>query len=254
MKHSIGFIILALLMSSCSIYTRYERQAVDTSGLYRGISADTTVSLAHLHWDELFADTLLQALIREGLQTNTDLRIARLKTKEALAALHSANLAYLPSMQLDPQASLSAFDGASPTKSYMLGASASWEIDFFGKLTTAKRKARAALEQSDCYSQAVQTELISTIAGNYYTLLMLDEQEAITAETLASWDEYIRTLRALMRAGEYDRPAVSQAEANRLAVKNSLADLRLQIKELENSLSVMPNRMPGHIRRGTLQE
>lgn len=252
----IGIIFtLALLMSSCGIYTKYQRPEADVSGLYRAeLPADTTASLAGLHWTELFADPQLQLLIREGLQANTDLRIACLKVDEAQASLRAARLAYLPSAQLDPQGSLSSFDGASPTKSYTLGASASWEIDIFGKLTNAKREARAVLEQSDAYRQAVQTSLIATIAENYYMLLMLDEQESITTETLASWDEYLRTLRALMRAGDANRSAVNQAEASRLSVQNSLADLRLQITELENSLSAILGRIPGHIARTTLQE
>lgn len=244
-----------MLLSSCGVYTKYHRPQVDLSGLYRTeIPTDTTASLAELRWDDLFTDCRLQALIREGLQAATDLRVARLKVDEAQASLRSARLAFMPSLQFDPQGSLSSFDGASPTASYTAGASAAWEIDIFGKLTSAKRKARAALEQSEAYRQAVQTGLTATIAENYYMLLMLDEQEAITVETLASWDEYLRTLRALMRAGEANRSAVSQAEASRLAVQNSLADIRQQTAELENSLSALLGRFPGRIERGTLQE
>lgn len=255
MKQITVFFVIALLMNSCGIYTRYERPAVDTSGLYRTeLPADTTASLTELHWDELFTDPQLQLLIREGLHVNTDLRIARSKVEEAQATLRSSRLAYLPSLQLDPQGSISSFDGASPSTSYTLGASASWEIDLFGKLTNAKREARAVMEQSDAYCQAVQTSLIATIAENYYMLLMLDEQEEITTETLLSWDEYIRSLHALMRAGDANRSTVNQAEANRLSVQNSLADLRLQITELENTFSALLNRMPGHIARTTLQE
>ncbi|MFR9260498.1 MAG: TolC family protein [Bacteroides cellulosilyticus] len=85
-------------------------------------------------------------------------------------------MAYLPSLQLSPEGTLSSFDGAKPSKTYNLGTSASWEIDVFGKLTNAKRKSRAALEESDAYRLAVQTQVVATVAANYYSLLMLDEQ------------------------------------------------------------------------------
>lgn len=255
MKQITGIFALALLLSGCGVYTKYERPALDADGLYRTESAvDTTASIANLRWDELFTDPQLQMLVREGLQANSDMRVARLKVEEAQAALQAARLSYLPAVQFDPQGSLSSFDGASPTGSYTLGASASWEIDLFGKLTSAKREARAVMEQSEAYRQAVQTGLIATVAENYYMLLMLDEQVAITVETLASWDEYIRTLYALMRAGEANRSVVNQAEANRLSVQNSLADFRRQIAELENSLSAVLGRMPGPVLRGTLRE
>ena len=255
MKQKIYILAIALPMTSCGIYTKYEHPETNTSGLYRAeLSADTTTSLAGLHWDKLFTDPQLQHHIREGLQANTDLHIARLKVEEAQAALHTARLAHLPSIQIDPQGSLSAYGSTPPDKNYTLGASASWEIDIFGKLANARREARAVLEQSDAYRQAVQTSLVATIAENYYMLLMLDEQEDITAETLDSWDEYLHTLRALMQAGEANRSTLNQAEANRLSVQNSLADLRLQITELENSLSATLGRKPGHIARTTLQE
>ena len=144
-----------------------------------------------------------------ALEANTDLNVARLKVEEARASLSAAKQAYLPSAQLDLEGALSSFDGSKPTKTYSLGASASWELDFFGKLTNAKRRERAALEQSEAYRQVVQTQLIATVAESYYTLLMLDEQVAVTTETVESWKEYIRSLKALMRAGQADRATVN---------------------------------------------
>lgn len=159
--------------------------------------------------------------ITRALEANTDLNVARLKVEEARASLSAAKQAYLPSAQLDPEGALSSFDGSKPTKTYSLGASASWELDFFGKLTNAKRRERAALEQSEAYRQVVQTQLIATVAESYYTLLMLDEQVAVTTETVESWKEYIRSLKALMRAGQADRATVNQAEASRLDAEAS---------------------------------
>ena len=156
-----------------------------------------TPSLADLKWEELFTDASLRKLITRALEANTDLNVARLKVEEARASLSAAKLAYLPSAQLDPEGALSSFDGSKSTKTYSLGVSASWELDFFGKLTNAKRGERAALEQSEAYRQVVQTQLIATVAESYYTLLMLDEQVAVTTETVESWKEYIRSLKAL---------------------------------------------------------
>lgn len=149
-------VVLTALVSSCGIYTQYKRPEVNTENLYRVEETQSdSVSIADLSWDELFTDTDLQSLIQEGLQSNTDLNIARLKVKEAQATLMSSKLSYLPSLQLSPEGTLSSFDGAKPSKTYNLGTSASWEIDVFGKLTNAKRKSRAALEESDAYRLAV---------------------------------------------------------------------------------------------------
>lgn len=125
-------------------------------------------------------------------------------------------------------------------------------LEKFGKLTNAKRKARAALEESDAYRQAVQTQVVATVAANYYSLLMLNEQVAITRSTVESWNEYVRSLRALMRAGQADRATVSQAEASRLSAETTLQDLLQQVNELENSLSTFLGRVPGAVERGKL--
>lgn len=253
MKRLIIPIAAALLLDSCGIYTKFQRPDVSCDGLYRPeTGADTTSSLAQLRWDELFTDPQLQTLVREGLEANTDLRIARLKVEEAQASLRTARLAYLPSVQAEVSGTLSGFGSSTTAKTLSLGGSASWEVDIFGKLTGAKRGAAAALEESDAYRQVVLTQLIATVAGSYYTLLLLDGQRAVTEETLGSWDEYIRTLRGLMRAGEADRSAVEQAEAGRLSVQNSLYDILRQISETENSLSALLGRVPGRIERGTL--
>lgn len=246
--------VCLLVMGSCGIYNRYSRPEVQLDGLYRGAGtiADTISSLASLPWEQLFTDTCLQSLIREGLASNTDLNVARLKVKEAQASLMSSKLAFLPSLQLEPQGSLSSFDGSKPSKTYNLGASASWEVDIFGKLTNAKRSAKAYLEQSDAYRQAVQTQLVATIAESYYSLLMLDEQVTISTQTVESWKEYVRSLRGLMKAGSADRSDLNQAEASRLETEASLLDLKQQISELENSLSVLLGRVPGAIERGQL--
>ena len=98
------------LLGSCGIYNRYERPELSVAAdrLYRTeVKADTASSVADLSWKELFTDPYLQALIQQALEMNTDLRIAYLKVKEMQAQLVSAKLAYLPSVQLDPQGTLS---------------------------------------------------------------------------------------------------------------------------------------------------
>ncbi|MDO4159753.1 MAG: TolC family protein [Prevotellaceae bacterium] len=273
MKRTIYILMVAVVtatMNSCGIYNKYQRPEIDTEGLYRTDSVlnnafwndsasvsqqpSDTSYIAYLSWEKLFTDPVLQNLIREGLDNNTDLNVARLKVEEAQASLTAAKLAYLPSLQFGAEGALSSFDNAKTSKTYTLGVSASWEIDVFGKLTNAKREAIAALEQSDAYRQAVQTQVVATVAESYYSLLMLDEQIEITRATVESWKEYVKTLNSLMKAGEADRATISQAEASRLSAESSLEDLLQQVNEVENSLSTFLGRKPGKIERGRLSE
>lgn len=244
-------------LGACSVYKSYERPDMPVvDSLYRqaaAISADTT-SIASLSWRELFTDSKLQALIETGLQNNTDLNIARLKVTEAEATLMTSRLAYLPSISFEPSGTLRSVDGNAMTKSYDIAASASWEVDIFGKLTNAKRGAKAALEQSEAYRQAVQTQLIATIANSYYSLLMLDAQLDISERTAANWGENVRAMKALKAAGDATELAVAQSEASKLSVDASIASLRQQIDQMENTLTALLGIAPQKIDRTTIGE
>lgn len=218
-----------------------------------GVAVDDTTSIAFLSWRELFTDPCLQQLIDSALVNNTDLLSAQQRIKEAEATLMSAKLAYLPSFMLAPQGSVSSFDKSKGSWTYTGIVSASWEIDIFGQLTNAKRRAKALYAQSLEYEQAVSTSLISNVANLYYTLLMLDEQQRISQETVVKWRESVRTMRALMEAGMTNEAAVAQTEANCSQVEANLLDLAQQIRETENALSILLGNVPGTIERGFLQ-
>ena len=247
LRHTL-IVFAAVMLASCGIYTNYERPAqavADMDSLYRPEARpDTTRSIATLRWEELFTDTCLQQLIRQGLAANADLAVARLQVEEAQATLRQSKLAYLPSVQLEPAGTLSSFDGQKTQKTYSVGASASWEIDLFGKLRNSKRQALASLLASDAYRQAMQTQVVATVADSYYALLMLDEQIRITEQTAESWREYVRSLAALMQAGQADRATLAQAEASRLAAESSLLSLQQQAIEQENALCVFVGLTP----------
>lgn len=237
-----------VFMSSCGLYKRYEREEIPfVDSLYRRMAIpNDSISTASVTWDRIFTDSLLQEWIRLGIDFNTDLSVARLKIKEAESALLSAKWALLPS------AGFSA-NGGLPG-SFSASFEAGWEADIFGGLRNGKRKAMAALEQSKAYEQAVHTKLVATIANSYYTLLMLDEKLAISKRTLNTWEENIRTLEALKRAGKTNEAAVLQAKANKLNVEADVLTLEKEILSMENTFCALVSIVPMPIERSTLSE
>ena len=245
-------IFLIITTNSCKLYKHYERPDISfVDSLYNKIPmANSYESIARMTWRELFADTLLQDCIELGLKNNTNLEIARLKVEQAEATLKTSRLAFFPSVSFSAQASNSSNANG---LSYTLAPSVSWEIDAFGRMQNTKKGAQAALGATEAYEQAVQTQLIATIADSYYTLLMLDEQLDISKRTLKTWEENIRTLSALKRAGKTNEAAVLQAKANKVNVEGSILTLEKQIIEQENSLSALLGIVPQKFERGTLE-
>ena len=259
-KQIIGMMCATALLSSCNIYKTYERPQVETSGMYRDTAsvnntlASDTTNMGNLPWKEVFKDPKLQALIEMGLSRNVDLQTAMLRVEEVKAALLTARLAFLPSLSLSPQGTISSFDGNAATKTYQLPVTASWELDIFGNMLNVKREAQTSLLQSKAYHQAVQTQVIANIANCYYTLLMLDKQLEITEKTAQSWGENVNTMKIMKKAGMTNEAAVSRSEATYYTVNATLPDLKKQIRETENSLSLILGQAPQNIERGTLAE
>lgn len=247
--------VAAFTLNSCGIYTKYKPAADVPDGLYGEEVAvsDSADNFGNLGWREVFTDPYLRHLIERGLQNNTDLQSAQWRVKEAEATLMSAKLAFLPSFALAPQGVVSSFDGGKATQTYSVPVTASWELDIFGRMRNAKLQAKALLEQSHDYRQAVQTQLVSSIANVYYTLLMLDEQLAISERTQHSWKETVDATRALMNAGLANEAAVSQMEAVYYNISTSILSLKEQINQTENSLSLLLAESPGRIERGKLK-
>lgn len=155
-------------------------------------------------------------------------------------------------LALTPTGTIGTIDGGSAIKTYNLPASASWEVDLFGNLLNGSRGAKASLLQSDAYRQVVQTQVIANISNCYYTLLMLDRQLEITEMTARTWGENVRAMKALKNAGMTNEAAVAQSESYYYQVNAALPDIRRQIRETENSLSLILGQAPQHIERGSL--
>ena len=262
MKKLLIIMSAPLLLGSCGLYNKYERPDVNATGLVRDtvsatdtLAVSDTTSFGNLPWREVFTDPQLQALIEQGLENNVDLLNAALNVKMVEAQLTAAKLAFVPSFTFSPQGTLTSWDGSKTTKTYSLPVQASWSLDLFGNLLSQKRSAQTALLATKDYQLVVKTQVISNIANMYYTLLMLDRQLAIVDEmsriTKETWD-MMKGLKEL-RIG-YRSTSVQSAEANYYSVLAQAADLRRQIRETENSLSLMLGQPAQAISRGKLED
>jgi len=261
------FIVLAAgsLLLSCKVSKTYKQPDLDTIALYRDQTTTDTTTIASMPWQNLFTDTALQALIKEGLGQNLNLKVAVQKIIEAQAALGQSKGALFPNLSayanVNPSKQSAAALNFPPginintnTTSYQLGLSSSWEADIWGKLSSAKRGALANLLQTDAAKRAIQTQLIADIANNYYSLLALDKELEITTQTLQNRAKDVETMKTLKEAAVVNGAAVVQSEANRYAAEVAIPDLKRSIRETENALDVLLGRPPGPVKRGTLDE
>lgn len=253
--------LAAVTLTGCkSLYGKYERPAVNTSGLIRDAVNDNdtlavtdTTSFANIPWRSVFTDPQLQTLIEKTLANNPDLLNAALNIDMAEAQLKVAKLAFLPGFTFTPQGTISTWDGQKANKTYSLPVNASWDANLFGSLTAAKRSTQVSMLQMKDYQVAVQTKLIANVANMYYTLLMLDKQlqivtdmEKLTKDTWGIMKVQLQTVRGVRST------AVQSAESNYLSVQTQKEDIKRQIRETENSLSLVMGEQAHAISRSTL--
>ncbi len=253
--------LAAVTLTGCkSLYGKYERPAVNTSGLIRDAVNDNdtlavtdTTSFANIPWRSVFTDPQLQTLIEKTLANNPDLLNAALNIDMAEAQLKVAKLAFLPGITFTPQGTISTWDGQKANKTYSLPVNASWDANLFGNLTAAKRSTQVSMLQMKDYQVAVQTKLIANVANMYYTLLMLDKQlqivtdmEKLTKDTWGIMKVQLQTVRGVRST------AVQSAESNYLSVQTQKEDIKRQIRETENSLSLVMGEQAHAISRSTL--
>ena len=257
-----GGILCCLLLTSCGLYNKYDRPDVNTTGLVRDpvsltdtLAVNSDESFGNLPWQQLFTDPQLRVLIQQGLDNNPDLLNAALSVKMVNEALKVSRLAFLPSVAVTPQGTLSSFDGSPVSKTYQLPVSASWNVDLFGNLLSVKRSAQMQLLATKDYQTVVKCNIVAGIANLYYTLLMLDRQMEIITDmeqlTKETWDKMLFMKNT--RVG-YRSTAVQSAEAAYYSVQAQRVDLQRQVREMENSLSLLIGQQGQTIKRGRFDQ
>jgi len=254
-----------LLLPGCLATKQYEAPAPETDSLYGAppVELDST-TLADVPWQDVFDDPTLRDLIREALRNNLDLQDAIQQVRIAEANLKEASGALFPDLFVGGSASYNepsdngpsgaGQGGVEATDQYSVSASTSWEIDVWGRLTSAKRAQYATLLQTEATQRAVRTALIANVARTYYQLLALDRQLQITEETIDNRRSDLQTVRSLKEGGVVTNVAVERSRASLAAARASRPTLQQAITEQENTLSTLLGRSPGDIERTTLSD
>ena len=251
-KNIIVAAAVSMMLTGCGLYNKYEKTVEDPAdpfGTAVGVKTTTDESIAQMSWREFFSDPLLQQLIEQALANNTDLNTARINIEKNEISLKTKKLAYLPSIYFSPQGSLSKFGTNDWSKSYTIPLDVSWDIDVFGSITNKKRAAKAALLQAQMTEESTRSNLISSIAQQYFYLQLLDREMAILIETDSLWKASLDTQQALYENGQAYSTAVNQQESSWLDVKTQMVDIKRAIRSTENEICSLLCITPQHIKR-----
>ena len=249
-------LILTSIVASCKIMKlgKFPELKADNK-LYRDLNITDSASFSSVPWHELYTDTCLQAIIEKTLSNNPDMDVAVARVKKAEAAFRQSKAQSFPSLSAGINATRqNLVGGIGVPEYYQVFGSTSWEADIWGKYRSAKRASLASLMASKAFKRAVTTDLIASVATNYYNLLALDAQLQITRETLKKRISNAETMKALRDNDLITSADLVLSEANRYATEIIIPDLEQRIYETENALSLLMGKEPGPISRTSLEK
>lgn len=252
-------LIALLLLSACQLGKHYTRPQLDLpTSLQDSIhGSDTlytdTTSFADYPWEWLYADTLLQELIRKTLVYNKDMQMAAARVKE-LAAMKRIDVANMfPSVGLRVYAEKEADDYGgdhyNPDNQFDLKGVISWELDLWGKLRWARDASLAEFVSSIESRRALQMSLVAQVAQAYFELVALDNELAIVQQTVEARRESLHLVRLRYEGGLISEIPFRQAQVELAKTVTLVPDLERKITLKENELSFLTGEYPHSIRR-----
>jgi NodT family efflux transporter outer membrane factor (OMF) lipoprotein len=256
----------AILLAGCTVGPNYKRPPVAVPPNFRApapLPPPQAASLADLKWFEVFHDEKLQDLIRVSLVYNFDLRDAVTRVEQARANLGITRSNQFP--QVYAQGAIN-FTRLSRDATYPLGKAflpeqvrnwgelglslLSFEVDVWGRLRRATEAARANLLNGEENRQTVVSTLVSDVATDYFQLLLLDAELAISQSTLETRVQSLQLTRGQQDYGTATLLDVRQAEQLVDSAAEAIPSLQQQIQQTENAIALLLGRNPETIARG----
>lgn len=253
----------SMLAAGCTMGPDYKKPDIKTPpAQFRSqLSPTEASSFADLPWWSAFQDPQLQRLINEAVANNYDVQIAASRIEQARAELGVVRSEAYP--QLDYQAGgggqrtiVQGLQGVGAVDVGFLNGvlNAAWELDVWGRIRRATESARAGLFAQEEIRRGVMLTLVTDVASGYFRLLTLDRQLAIAEESSRTYKRTFDLFDLRFQAGKDSNLPVQRAEAIYNASVARTADLKRQIAQQENALSILLGSYPRTIPRGRLAD
>lgn len=259
-------LIIASLMTACTVGPKYQRPKVQTPTVYRGVADPSAQpdpqTLADTKWFDVFSDEKLRELIRTALVSNYDLREAVARIDEARANYGITRADQFPTIDGSGDITTERISRGGSVRlpevvkrdrtfgSVLLNL-LTFEVDVWGRLRKATEAARADLLASEETRKAVVITLVSDVATAYFNLRELDFELEIAKRTLTSRLESLRIIKLRQERGVSNMLEVRQAEELVYSATEVIPAKEQAIEQQENFLSFLLARNPAAVERGS---
>ncbi|CAM1374256.1 RND transporter [Tenacibaculum litopenaei] len=233
------------------------------------VQQQDSLNSASIPWTDFFDDPHLKGLITEALSNNQELNVLWQRISIAKNEIKARKGEYLPFVgyragaelekssrytrngAVEEQLELEGKPFPDPLGNLGLGLEASWELDIWKKLRSAKKAAVMEYLATVEGRNFMMTQLVAEIAENYFELVALDTKLEIINQNLRIQGAALEVVRLQKKAARATNLAVKRFEAEVLKNKSEKYDLKQRIVEVENALNFLIGRKQQVISRNT---
>ena len=230
------------LLSACTVGPGAPEATLPppASGAFIGQGLTTQVSPAQARsdWWRLYDDPVLDGLVLQALAENNELEAAAANLRLVRASLSEARSARLPSTSVgasgqygrqsayavDPAATGPLDEG----ETYDVGLDVAYEIDLFGRVSSAIRAARADADAAQAALEVVQVTVAAETARAYADACSANARIAVTERTIGLQQETADLTQRLLDLGRGTGLDTARADSALQSTRATLPPLRAQ--------------------------
>lgn len=260
---SLGSLIVSAVLAGCAVGPDYVAPHDEMASFHstkQVADRQTTLPAPKLDtWWIGFNDPELEKVVRRALDQNLSLRASIARVAQARAAAQAAGAALLPTVDAGAsytaehqsvQSPLGALASAFPNysrdqKEYVVGATASWEIDLAGGLRRAHAAARDEEQAAEAQQLGTRITIAADAADAYLQIRGLQARLSVAQDQVDTDAHLLELVRARRQAGAADEREVAQAEALLRQARATLPSLRVALEAQLNRLDVLMGAQPG---------
>ncbi len=256
-----------LVLAGCSLAPTYEVPSTPTIATFKEASQTLSATDAGMwktaqpsddvrrgEWWKVFEDPKLNDLEQRAVDANQNLKAAAARVKEARAMNQAARAGLFPSLEggFGPTrervsaASLFEPDGTQvPQQTFWRAqASASYEVDLFGRVSSTVDAARADTQRNEALYRSVLLALQADVAQNYFALRELDAEADVISQGIQLREQALKLVTRRYSEGETNELDVSRATAELATAQADAMTVQRLRAASEHSLAVLLGSAP----------
>lgn len=249
-------VLLALLLSGCAVGPDYHRPTATVPGQYKEAKgwreAQPQDGENKGEWWAVYHDETLSGLLRQVSISNQNVAQYEAQYRQARALVTESRSDLFPSATYTGSSTRSGSAGNSTTgsgqrttsNSHSLQASASWELDIWGKLRRTLEENKASAQASAAELANITLSAQSELAQDYFKLRIMDQQIALYQQSVDAYQRYLTVINNKYQSGSESRGTLAQAQAQLESARASALDLSWQRAQTEHAIAMLTGKTP----------